>query len=58
MTQKSTSDTVSNNVMCVKGILDLIFAGLSGDIAMIDAGSVQVLINDAQDKLDFVLENV
>jgi hypothetical protein len=49
-------DKIFENIDCVRGDLELIFAGLTGDFTSIDNGSVQALINDAQGKLDEVRE--
>jgi hypothetical protein len=49
-------DRMNNNILSVKGVLELIFAGITGDFESIDAESVQVLINDAQKKLDEIRE--
>jgi hypothetical protein len=49
-------DRIHENIACAKGVLELIFAGVSGDFASIDTESVQMLIIDAEDKLDEVKE--
>lgn len=47
-----------NKIMCVKGVLELIFAGLSGDLGTVNEDSVQLLIMDANSKLDEVMEYI
>jgi hypothetical protein len=56
--QLADEDKIDRNIVCVKGILGLIFVGLGGDIASIDREAVRMLILDAEDKLDEVSEFV
>lgn len=47
-----------SKIMCVKGVLELVSAGLSGDLGTVDEDSVQLLIIDANSKLDEVMEYI
>ena len=62
MSKKETlslkGDRIHTHIACVKGVLELTLAALTGDMAMIDTESVQMLLMDTVDKLDEVNESI
>jgi len=50
------ANKIHENIACVKGVIELMFAGVAGDFASIDTNSVQMLLIDASKKLDEVKE--
>jgi hypothetical protein len=53
---KDDRDRLFENIACVKGVIELTSAALTGDLAEIDSESVQMLLIDASNKLDEVKE--
>jgi len=48
------ANKIHENIACVKGVIELMFAAVSGDFASINTDSIQMLLIDASKKLDEV----
>jgi len=49
---------LDNNINCVSGLLELMYAGMTGEFASIDTDKVGFLILDAQAKLTEVRASI